>query len=170
MTQRLSESLPRIVSTWAAMQLGMCLWKLILTSDCSQCYFPPSTLAPLCSWRHCFSDQHYFASLLSLKGFEPETACNATLTNIYSLDGHHVHSFSVAELSYDRCALPWGTFQSLSLLAEPPALLFPACRRFQLLRTPEACNPAQALRWAAAFCAAWPVTSAGSIPTANPWE
>lgn len=55
------------------------------------------------SWRHCFSDQHYFASLLSLKGFESETACNATLSNSVSHYAHHAYGFSVAEVSYDKC-------------------------------------------------------------------
>ncbi|EIE20983.1 hypothetical protein COCSUDRAFT_43360 [Coccomyxa subellipsoidea C-169] len=32
-------------------------------------------------WRECFSEQHYFATLLSFKGFENETACGASLTN-----------------------------------------------------------------------------------------
>jgi hypothetical protein len=51
-------------------------------------------------WRRCFSDQHYFPSLLSYKGLENETECNATLTNPLSPDPLHPHIFSEEEVSY----------------------------------------------------------------------
>ena len=58
-----------------------------------------------CRWRQCFSDQHLLASVLSYKGLENETFCNATLTNSDSGDTQHPHSFGESELSVARYTL-----------------------------------------------------------------
>ena len=55
-----------------------------------------------CSWRACFSDQHYFATLLSMKGMAPKN-CNARLTTSTASDAEHAHSFTVQEVSVERC-------------------------------------------------------------------
>jgi hypothetical protein len=55
------------------------------------------------SWRECFSDQHYFASLLALNGSVP-AACNAMLTTSSTSDAEHAHSFTAQEVSLARCA------------------------------------------------------------------
>ena len=59
-----------------------------------------------CRWRQCFSDQHLLASVLSYKGLENETFCNATLTNSDSGDPQRPHSFMESELSIARYT-PW---------------------------------------------------------------
>lgn len=55
-------------------------------------------------WRECFSEQHYFATLLSFKGFENETACDASLTNSGG-DDTKPHMFPLEAITADGCAL-----------------------------------------------------------------
>ena len=55
-----------------------------------------------CRWRHCFSDQHMFASILSYKGFENETNCKSTVTNPGSGDPQRPHNFDANEVTYQR--------------------------------------------------------------------
>ena len=54
-------------------------------------------------WRECFSAQHYFATLLSFRGLENETACDASLTNSGG-DDAKPHMFPLEAISADGCA------------------------------------------------------------------
>ena len=69
-----------------------------------------------CRWRQCFSDQHLLASVLSYKGLENETFCNATLTNSDSGGAQHPHSFEESELSIARYTLWLQPFLMLNLV------------------------------------------------------
>ncbi len=62
----------------------------------------PTDTVWLCRWRRCFSDQHLFASVLSYKGMENETACDSAITNSGSGDSQRPHDFEVTEVTYQR--------------------------------------------------------------------
>lgn len=74
-------------------------------------------------WRRCFSDQHYFASLLSYKALENETACNSTFTNHLSHDPQHAHIFTLEEVSNQGCVITLLIHAAMLSFSSPPVQL-----------------------------------------------
>lgn len=64
----------------------------------------------LCRWRDCFSDEHYFASLLAAQGRDNETDCKGFMMNVdWSRGGAHPRAYTPASISSDlfyRLRLP----------------------------------------------------------------
>lgn len=65
-------------------------------------------------WRECFSDQHYFATLLSFKGYENQTACNALLTHS-STDTNQPGVVPLEAITSDGCELLLHLIRTLSI-------------------------------------------------------
>ncbi len=55
-------------------------------------------------WRECFSDQHYFATVLSFKGLENETFCHASIINSGG-DASKPRMFPLESVNPDECVL-----------------------------------------------------------------
>ena len=54
-------------------------------------------------WRDCFSDEHYFATLMAALGREDETDCHGYLTNVdWSRGGGHPRAYTEREVSAAR--------------------------------------------------------------------
>lgn len=59
-----------------------------------------------CRWRDCFSDEHYFATLLAVLGKENETDCKGFMMHVdWSRGGAHPRTYELREISAAR----WGT-------------------------------------------------------------
>ncbi len=55
-------------------------------------------------WRDCYSDEHYFATLLAAKGLDAETDCEGQVMYVdWTFGGEHPRSFSVREATSARC-------------------------------------------------------------------
>ena len=66
-------------------------------------------------WRDCYSDEHYFPTLLASLGKDLETDCVGQLINVdWSRGGAHPRAYLVREVSAARCCL------SLRLLPRVP--------------------------------------------------
>ena len=63
----------------------------------------PHTLALACRWRDCFSDEHYFATLLATQGRDLESDCVGNLVNVdWSRGGAHPRAYTLREVSAAR--------------------------------------------------------------------
>lgn len=55
-------------------------------------------------WRDCYSDEHYFATLLATKGLDAETDCEGQVMHVdWTFGGEHPRSYSVREATSARC-------------------------------------------------------------------
>ena len=56
-----------------------------------------------CRWRDCFSDEHYFATLLAVLGRENETDCRGFMMHVdWSRGGAHPRTYELREISAAR--------------------------------------------------------------------
>ena len=54
-------------------------------------------------WRDCFSDEHYFATLLATQGRDAESDCQGNLVNTdWSRGGAHPRAYTLREISAAR--------------------------------------------------------------------
>lgn len=54
-------------------------------------------------WRDCYSDEHYFATLLATKNLDHETDCEGqTMYVDWSFGGEHPRSYSIRETTSSR--------------------------------------------------------------------
>lgn len=54
-------------------------------------------------WRDCYSDEHYFATLLATKNLDEETDCEGQSMHVdWSFGGEHPRSYSVRETTSSR--------------------------------------------------------------------
>lgn len=54
-------------------------------------------------WRDCFSDEHYFATLLAVLGRENETDCKGFMMHVdWSRGGAHPRTYELREISAAR--------------------------------------------------------------------
>lgn len=63
-------------------------------------------------WRDCYSDEHYFATLLATKNLDQETDCEGQTMHVdWSFGGEHPRSYSVRETTSSRypaiCSSDW---------------------------------------------------------------
>ena len=69
--------------------------------DAGRRYFVPGR-----RWRDCFSDEHYFATLLAVLGRENETDCKGFMMHVdWSRGGAHPRTYELREISAARCTL-----------------------------------------------------------------
>ena len=83
------------------------------SSTCYSCHSqapPPRTLYPenhrcwRLRWRDCYSDEHYFPTLMASLGKDLETDCVGQLINVdWSRGGAHPRAYLVREVSAARC-------------------------------------------------------------------
>ena len=69
--------------------------------------------------RDCFSDEHYFPTLLAVKGLDQESDCKGLVMNVdWSRGGPHPRAYTLREVSAARCVAPiWrGRVFSIGLL------------------------------------------------------
>ena len=54
-------------------------------------------------WRDCYSDEHYFATLLATKGLDAETDCLGQIMHVdWSLGGEHPRSYPFREATSSK--------------------------------------------------------------------
>lgn len=59
-------------------------------------------------WRDCYSDEHYFATLLATKNLDHETDCEGQSMHVdWSFGGEHPRSYSVRETTSSRYVILW---------------------------------------------------------------
>ncbi len=61
----------------------------------------------VCRWRDCYSDEHYFATLLATKNLDHETDCEGQTMHVdWSFGGEHPRSYSVRETTSSKYGTP----------------------------------------------------------------
>lgn len=73
-----------------------------MTCFVSDRWLNPCLVCDTCRWRECYSDQHYFATVLSVKGLENETFCHASVINS-GVDAPKPRMFPLEAVNADMC-------------------------------------------------------------------
>ena len=73
----------------------------VIAYSCIFCTLQVKKLS--CRWRDCFSDEHYFATLLAVLGRENETDCKGFMMHVdWSRGGAHPRTYELREISAAR--------------------------------------------------------------------